>query len=124
MGKKKRGLVDNHKLSERKGNAQSYERYIAQSLGLEDTEDVRANPDSLPEYDTAPSTPKLLMGEAVLHLQGRQREVYLLVMRENRSFADVGEILDISKSSVQTYLDRAIAFVTAYCVSAMERGRV
>lgn len=84
-----------------------------------------ANPDVLPETEiAAPSTPQLLLGEAIEHLQGRQREVYLLTMREDKSLAEVAEILGIEKGSVQKYKERAIRFLTQYCRAAIGKGRV
>jgi len=84
-----------------------------------------ANPDVLPEIETnIPSTPQLLMGEAINHLQGRQREVYLLIMRENKSLSDVAEILQIEKGSAQKYKERAIKFIAQYCKAAIVKGRV
>jgi DNA-directed RNA polymerase specialized sigma24 family protein len=84
-----------------------------------------ANPDILPETEiVAPSTPQLILGEAIEHLQGKQKEVYILTMREGKSWAETGEILGISKGSVQKYKERAIKFLTQYCKSAMDRGRV
>jgi len=88
-------------------------------------EHVCANPDSLPEAGTmAPSTPQLLMGEAIDHLQGRQRECYLLTMREGKSFAEAAEILGIGKGRVQQYRERAIKFIGQYCKAAIANGRV
>jgi RNA polymerase sigma factor (sigma-70 family) len=88
-------------------------------------EHPEANPDVLPATEIAsPSMPQLLMGEAIEHLQGRQREVYLLVMRESKSLAEVAEILGISKSAVQKFKERAIKFVQQYCHAAMAKGRV
>jgi len=88
-------------------------------------EDVRANPDVLTETEIAtPSTPPLLMGEAVAHLQGRQKEVYLLTMREGKSLTEVAEILGIAKGSAQVFRDRAIRFLTKYCEEAIRKGRV
>ncbi len=85
----------------------------------------QANPDVLPEAEsTTPSTPQLLMGEAITHLQGRQREVYLLTMREDKSLAEVGEILGISKGAADTYKRRAIKFISQYCSDAIKAGRV
>lgn len=83
-----------------------------------------ANPDVLADMETGPSTPQLLMGEAIEHLQGRQREVYLLVMRENKSLAEVAEILGIAKGAVDTYKRRAIKFILQYCKAAIRKGRV
>ncbi len=121
MGKKRRGLVETQKLKEINGSGNSYENYNEDAENLEAT---LANPDLLPEQSTSPSTPQLIMGEAVEHLQGRQKQVYMSVMREDKSLSEVGEMLDITKSSAQTYLDRAIAFITAYCKQAEARGRI
>lgn len=111
MKKKKRGIVQwqSPKTED-----------VCDSFGNSYLED----PDLLPEQPTAPSSPQLLMGEAVEHLQGRQREVYLLVMREDKSFSEAGEILGVSKATVQTHLDRAIAFISAYCKQSIDRERV
>lgn len=88
-------------------------------------EPAEANPDVLPETEiAAPSTPQLLLGEAITHLQGRQKECYLLVMREDKSLAEAAEILGIAKGSVQVYVDRAIKFLTQYCKAAIQKGRV
>jgi DNA-directed RNA polymerase specialized sigma24 family protein len=84
-----------------------------------------ANPDLLPESEsTAPSTPQLLMGEAIDHLQGRQREIYMLTMREDMSLAEAAEALGIEKGSAQKYKERAIKFIAQYCSNAMAKGRV
>lgn len=89
------------------------------------SEDCRENPDLLSERPAAePSAPQLIMGEAIEHLQGRQREVYTLIMREGKSLAETGEILGITKSSAATYLERAIKFIAQYCKVAIKRGRV
>lgn len=100
-----------------------------QSRGRHDNgtprEHVQANPDVLPDAEAAsPSTPQLLMGEAIEHLQGRQREVYILTMREGKSLSEAAEILGIEKGSVQKYKERAIKFLTQYCRNAMAKGRV
>ncbi len=88
-------------------------------------EHPQANPDVLPETKIVnPSTPQLLMGEAMDHLQGRQREVYILVMRDNKSLAEVAKILGLSKGSAQKYKERAIRFVTGYCKQAIAKWRV
>lgn len=93
--------------------------------GVQLTEEPQANPDILPETKiVAPSTPQLLMGEAVEHLQGRQKEVYLLTMREGKSLSEAGEILGISKGTAQKYRDRAIRFISGYCHNAIGKGRV
>lgn len=127
MKKKKRGLVEWQHLSETTGSTGSYDRYTSErtsSSSFDGAENVLANPDSLPAQDSSPSSPQQLMGEAIQHLQGRQKEVYLLVMREDKSIAEAGEVLDISKGTAQTYLDRAIKFITAYCKQGMDGGRV
>lgn len=88
-------------------------------------EDVLANPDSLPEtFCPTPSTPHLIYGEAVEHLQGRQKEVYFLVMRENKSLAEASEILGIEKGTAQKYKDRAIKFIENWCKQAIAKGRI
>lgn len=88
-------------------------------------EAAQANPDVLSETEvSAPSTPQLLLGEAIMHLQGRQKECYLLVMREDKSLAEAAEILGIAKGSVQVYVDRAVKFLTQYCKAAIKKGRV
>lgn len=88
-------------------------------------EHPQANPDVLPETEiAAPSTPQLLMGEAVEHLQGRQKEVYLLLMREGKSETEAAEILGIDRRIVHIYKDRAVKFITKYCKQAMAKGRV
>ncbi len=58
---------------------------------------------------------QLLMGEAIEHLQGRQRDVYFLTMRQGLSYAETAKLLSISKSAVQIYHDRAVKFITKYC---------
>lgn len=85
----------------------------------------QANPDVLPEMEIAsPSTPQLLMGEAVSHLQGRQKEVYLLLMRESKTYEEVSEILGITRGAAQVYESRAIRFIKDYCARAIKNGRV
>ncbi len=67
---------------------------------------------------------QFIMGEAVEHLQGRQRDVYFLTVRQGVSLAKVAKLLDISKSAVQIYKVRAVSFVTAYCKQAIKNGRL
>ncbi len=64
------------------------------------------------------------MGEAIDHLQGRQKEVYLSIMRDDKTQEETAEALDISRAAVRTYYDRAIAFISQYCRRAMDEGRV
>ena len=88
-------------------------------------EHPQANPDVLSETGTAaPSTPQLLMGEAIEHLQGRQKEVYFLLLRESKTYAEVAEVLGITRGAVQVYERRAIKFIKQYCRNAMVKGRV
>jgi len=123
MKKKKHIIVDVQKTQIIGGDENAYERYV--DMSEDQREDVRANPDSLPEsFSSAPSSPQLIMGEAIEHLQGRQREVYTLVMREGKSLAEAGHILGITKATAQDYRDRAIKFITAYCKQAINGGRV
>lgn len=119
MKKKYNKFVETQELHDRSGNEKAYENYVGNG-----DESILANPDQLPEQSSGPSSPQRLMGEAITHLQGRQKEVYLLVMREDKSLGEAAEILQISKGTVQTYLDRAIAFITQYCKQAVEQGRV
>lgn len=107
-----------------RGSAGAYERYIGTGA-----EPARANPDILGEADamysgSQPSTPQLLMGEAITHLQGRQKEAYLLTMREGKSFSEAAEVLGVSKSAIQGYMTRAAKFITQYCKNAIANGRV
>lgn len=124
MKKKHRGFVETQEMKDIAGGTDAYERFVERQPDSQSIEDVRANPDSLPEQSSSPSTPQMLMGEAVNHLQGRQREVYILVMREDKSMAEAGEVLGIGKSTVQTYLDRAIDFISEYCKQAISKDRV
>lgn len=88
-------------------------------------EDPRANPDVLPAQENqGPSTPQLIFGEAVSRLAGRQREVYLLMMREGRSLSDAAKILSIEKTTAQKYVDRAVQFIEGYCKQAIKAGRI
>ena len=135
-----RNFVKTHKIKEVSGTRDAYEKWVdsrttkRQKGRLGDkfdfvTEDVRANPDSLRDdegmYANAqPSTPHLLMGEAIQHLQGRQREVYLLTMREGKSLAETAEVLGISKGTAQKFRERAIKFITKWCETQIAKGRV
>lgn len=106
-------------------NSSYWEHIRARGKSAEVQEHPQANPDVLPETEIAtPSTPQLLMGEAIEHLQGRQKEVYMLVMRESKSLSEVAEILGISKGAADTYKRRAIKFISQYCKNAMAKGRV
>jgi DNA-directed RNA polymerase specialized sigma24 family protein len=135
-----RSFIKTQKTRERKGSAGEYERWHkdhptkrlkgngGDKFDLM-TEDARANSDSLREDEAmyangGPSTPRLLFGEAVEHLQGRQKEVYLLTMREGKSLAEAAEILNIEKGTAQKYRERAIKFIESYCKIAIQKGRI
>lgn len=68
------------------------------------------------------TTPQRIMGEAIEHLQGRQKEVYYLIMREKMSELEVAELMGITQQAVNTYKMRAIKFITAYCQNAITKG--
>lgn len=109
-----------------RGERSPYWDYMAtRHTELKGVEFAQANPDVLPQTEIAgPSTPQLILGEAITHLQGRQKEVYLLTMRESKSLAETAEVLGITKGSAQVYQKRAIKFLTQYCKAAIDRGRV
>jgi DNA-directed RNA polymerase specialized sigma24 family protein len=104
----------------------SYWEYVRTRAKSSDIQEyVLSNPDVLPETEiAAPSTPQLIMGEAILHLQGRQKEVYLLTMREGKSLAEAAEVLGMAKGTAQKYKERAIKFIENWCRQAIEKGRV
>jgi len=110
-----------------KGERSPYHEWARNSDAIgggEFNERVEANPDVLPETENAtPSIPQLLMGEAIAHMQGRQKEVYLLTMREGKSLAETADILGIEKASAQVYKDRAVKFLMKYCQEAIRNGR-
>src|SRR5260221_5251537 len=105
-------------------NSSYWEHVRSRGKSADVQEHPQANPDILPETEIAASTPQRLMGEAVEHLQGRQREVYMLVMRENKSLSEVAELLGIAKGAADTYKRRAIKFISQYCKNAIAKGRV
>jgi DNA-directed RNA polymerase specialized sigma24 family protein len=140
-----RHFVKKQKLKEIAGSSGAYEQWVEGHKGSRSkgykykgglderfgrvSEDVLANPDSLREdegmyADSAPSTPRYLMGEAIEYLQGRQKEVYFLTMREGRSLTEVAEILAIEKGTAQKYKERAIKFIETYCKQMIAKGRV
>lgn len=106
----------------------AYWDYVEQHNRITDgvhEELAQSDPDRLPENaGLGLSLVKEVFGAAVEHMQGRQREVYLLHMREGKSLAEVGEILGMTKSSAQVYLTRAIKFITGYCREAVAKGNV
>ena len=112
------------KLGEIRGDTNSYENWVEMNAHRnedgEPMEPVQANPDSLPEGtsyfgDTSPSRAQFLMGDAIKHLQGQQKVVYTLTMREGYSIAEAAKKLGISKSTAQGYRERAIKFISQYC---------
>ena len=68
--------------------------------------------------------PQALMAEAVEHLQGLQRDCYMLTLRQGYSFTETAKLLRLTKSDVQGYQNRAVKFVTDYCHNAMLNGRL
>ncbi len=112
------------KLGEIRGDANAYESWVEmnahRSEDGEPIEPVQANPDSLPEGtsyfgDAQPTRAQMLMGEAVQHLQGRQKQVYELTIREGHSLAQAGKKLGVSKATAADYKERAIKFISQYC---------
>lgn len=88
-------------------------------------ENIRGNPDQLIDLDDCGlSMAREIFGAAVEHLQGRQKEAYILHMREKKSLDEVATILSISKSSAQVYLTRAIKFISVYCHQAIEKEQI
>jgi RNA polymerase sigma factor (sigma-70 family) len=118
-------MKDNHFVKkQRTKEIKSTNTYWSYQQKVEgNTEALRANPDSLPEAHSGPTEAQLLMGEAINHLQGRQREIYLLVFREGKSNTEVGEILGISRDTVQVYKERAVKFLTAYCKGVLSNDK-
>jgi DNA-directed RNA polymerase specialized sigma24 family protein len=121
MTKKKRGIVEWQKVSKDPIFGHPFDADIQYT----DFNPALADPDILPEMKIAsPSTPQLIMGEAIDHLQGRQREVYILTMREGKSLTETAAILSIQKGSAQKYKERAIKFIENWCKQAIVKGRV
>ena len=92
-------------------------------------EHPQANPDVLAEKDamysgSQPGQAQFIMGEAIAHLQGQQKAVYLLMLREGRTQEETAAMLGISRSSVRVYYLRAITFIHQYCKAAITRGEV
>jgi DNA-directed RNA polymerase specialized sigma24 family protein len=130
---KKKSFIIHQKITEKQGNGESYGKWVFDNQrgdeGIEgpENEDRLANPDGCNEsgrmYSNSQMTnAQALMGHAVEHLQGRQREVYLLTMRQGLSIAKAAAQLDITKSSAQVYRTRAINFVSKYCKDAIKNG--
>ncbi len=128
------------RLKDIKGQAGSYEQWIGKHFHqtpkgkLGDrfeflSEPLVANPDQLTEEaglyaDSQMTQAQELMSEAVEHLQGLQRDCYMLTMRQGMSFTEAGKLLRLSKSDVQGYRTRAVKFVTEYIRRAIKNGRL
>lgn len=134
MKRKTRKFVERHHLRDKTGSPETYSELVrfgpdGNNAEIKTHEDIRANPDGLIEGeqlwgDNEVTNPQRIMGEAIAHLQGRQCEVYLLTMRDGKSLAEAAEILGISKAAAQSFRDRAVKFITAYCHNAIARGKV
>lgn len=125
---KKSKKINWQNLRETNGNSRSYENYVLRSRTSngEPVEHSRANPDRLTESGDLWGHREMtraqeLMGEAVRHLQGRQKEVYWLTMRDGKSLSEVGKILNISKDTARDYKERAIKFIKAYCTTILKK---
>lgn len=119
-----------HDCKDASGGSSPYWEYTARSAREEeDTEDPRANPDMVAEgtgfFGSGEMTqPQFIFGEAVEHLQGRQKEAWMLVMREQLTEQEAAEVMGVRQQVVATYLKRATKFITRWCEIAMARGRV
>lgn len=139
IGSSDRRYIQTQNDKEKSGNARAYEDFMDKNpMNLQKgklgdrfdyiTEDVRANPDSLREDEamyasSQPSEAQYLMGEAVGHLQGIQKQVYTLTMREGLSIAEAGKKIGISKSAAQGYRDRAIKFIAEHVKGVLRNAK-
>lgn len=73
-----------------------------------------------PEY----ATPHRIMGEAIERLRGYHKEVYLLMVRDQKTLEDAALVLEMDEVQTQKTLDEAIESVRKYCKQAMVKGRV
>ncbi len=136
---KRKKFIEIQKLTQVNGDVHSYDVWVGKhtqkakgKLGDRfdyTNETPQANPDCLREdeamySDSQLSKPQELMGEAVEHLQGLQRDCYMLTMRQGLSFTEAGKLLKLSKSDVQGYRARAVKFVTEYIKRAIKNGRL
>lgn len=132
---KKTGKISKDK-DVRKGSAGAYERYIDRNgtqkqmgrLGDKfdyTKEPIAANLDLVSINESLFANSQMtkaqaLLGEAVEHLQGLQRDVYMLTMRQGYSISEAAKLLNLkSKSDAQGYKDRAVKFVAQYCQRQM-----
>ncbi len=137
---KRKRFIETQKLQTIKGKLDAYDAWIARRFHptpkgkLGDrfeflSEPLVANPDQLTEASGLYSNSQMtqaqeLMSEAVEHLQGLQRDCYMLTMRQGLSFTEAGKLLRLSKSDVQGYRTRAVKFVTEYVKRAIKNGRL
>lgn len=70
------------------------------------------------------ATPHRIMGEAIERLRGYHKEVYLLVVRDQKTLEDTALVLEMDEIQAQKTLDEAIESVRKYCKQAMVKGRV
>lgn len=73
-----------------------------------------------PEY----ATPRRIMGEAIEKLKGCYKEVYLLVVRDEKSLEETALVLEMDECCAQKALDEAIESVRKYCKQAIAKGRL
>lgn len=73
-----------------------------------------------PEY----ATPHRIMGEAVEKLKGYHKEVYLLMVRDEKALTEAALVLEMDELQTQKALDEAIEFVRKYCKQAIAKGRL
>lgn len=64
------------------------------------------------------------MGEAIEKLRGHHKEVYLLVVRDEKTLEDAALVLEMNEVQTQRVLDEAIESVRKYCKQAMLKGRL
>lgn len=111
-------------LDDVKGRSGAYEHWVGEHMPTNEwgdaLEPVESNPDSLVEgtsyfEDVQPTRAQMLMGEAIKHLQGQQKAIYMLTMRESLSLSEAAKKLGIAKSTAQVYRERAIKFIQQYC---------
>lgn len=73
-----------------------------------------------PEY----ATPHRIMGEAIEKLRGCHKEVYLLVVRDDKLLEEAALVLEMNEVQAQKVLNEAIESVRKYCKQAMVKGRL
>lgn len=78
-------------------------------------ESFRANPDNIAAEEQPAVGPRQIMYEAVEHLQGQQKEVYILLYREGLTMREAAAKLNVSVSTIQHYDNKAVNFIKQYC---------